>query len=100
MTLVGWARWVREARTQGAGVAALLPRPRTQHRPAQRGQTAQRSFRFELLFRDERMREIASVERAQVVETLAHAEQLHGQAELLRDRDRDAAFRRAVELRQ
>src|SRR5262245_33575828 len=50
--------------------------------------------------RDERLREVVRVERAQVLERLAHADQLHGQAELVRDRDRDAALRAAVELRQ
>ena len=49
---------------------------------------------------DERAREVVRVERAQVVELLAHADQLHRQAELVGDRDRDAALRRAVELRQ
>src|SRR5690242_16903995 len=52
------------------------------------------------LLRDERTREVSRVEGAQVVETLADADQLHGQTELLRDRDRDPALRRSVELRQ
>jgi hypothetical protein len=38
-----------EARTQGAAIAALLTRLRTQHRAAQRGQATQQSFRFKLL---------------------------------------------------
>ena len=49
---------------------------------------------------DERTSVVAGVERAQVVEPLPHADELHGQPELVRDRDRDAAFRGAVELRQ
>ena len=49
---------------------------------------------------DERAGEIVRVERAQVVETLADADQLHRQAELVGDRDGDPALRRAVELRQ
>ena len=36
----------------------------------------------------------------QVVETLPHADELHRQAELVGDRDRDPALGRAVELRQ
>ncbi len=40
------------------------------------------------------------VERPQVVEPFADADELHRQAELVRDRDGDAALRRAVELRQ
>src|SRR3954451_12098943 len=44
--------------------------------------------------------EVVSVERAQVLERLADADQLHGDAELARDGERDAALRRAVELGQ
>src|SRR5207237_10453612 len=49
---------------------------------------------------DERAREILRIERPQVVELLADADQLHRQAELVGDRNRDTAFRGAVELRQ
>ena len=49
---------------------------------------------------DKRAREVLRVERAQVVDLLPHADQLHGQAELIGDRDRDTALRGAVELRQ
>src|SRR5689334_22906826 len=52
------------------------------------------------LLRDERPGEILSVERPQIVERLPYADQLDRQAELVRDRDRDAALRAAVELRQ
>jgi hypothetical protein len=44
-------------------------------------------------------REIARVKRPQVVQPLPHADELHGQPELLGDRDGDAALGRAVELR-
>jgi hypothetical protein len=44
-------------------------------------------------------REIARVERPQVVQPLPDAHELHGQPELLRDRDRDPALGGAVELR-
>src|SRR5436190_4466791 len=49
---------------------------------------------------DESPSEIVRIERPQIVERLPHADQLHGQAELVRDRDRDAALGTAVELRQ
>src|SRR4051812_9797125 len=49
---------------------------------------------------DEGPGEVARVEGAQVVQAFADADQLHGEAELLRDRDRDAALRGAIELRQ
>src|SRR5438105_5020707 len=49
--------------------------------------------------RDQRARELVGVERAQVLERLAHADQLHRQAELARDRHRDTPARGAVELR-
>ena len=42
--------------------------------------------------------EVVRVERPQVVQALADSDQLHGQAELVRDRDRDPALGRAVEL--
>ena len=44
-------------------------------------------------------REIARVKRPQVVQPLPHADELHGQPELLRDRDGDPALGGAVELR-
>jgi hypothetical protein len=44
-------------------------------------------------------REITRVKRPQVVQPLPHADELHGQPELLRDRDRDPALGGAVELR-
>jgi hypothetical protein len=49
---------------------------------------------------DESAGEVRGVERAKIFELLPHADQLHRQAELVRDRHRDAALRRAVELRQ
>ena len=49
-------------------------------------------------FSDEGVREIAGVERPEVVQALADADQLHRQAQLLGDRERDAALRGAVEL--
>jgi len=49
--------------------------------------------------RDQGAREIARVKRPQVVQPLPHADELHGQPELLRDRDRDPALGGAVELR-
>src|SRR5206468_4406828 len=52
------------------------------------------------LARDERAREVLCVERAQILERLADADQLHWQAELVRDRDRDAALGAPVELRE
>src|SRR5438876_6699031 len=44
--------------------------------------------------------EVARVERAQIFKALADADQLHGHAQLVRDRDGDAALCRPVELRQ
>src|SRR5262249_276241 len=44
-------------------------------------------------------REIARIKGPQVVQPLPHADELHGQPELLRDRDGDAALGRAVDLR-
>src|SRR5215210_4764528 len=49
---------------------------------------------------DERGGEVVGIERAQVLERLADADQLHRDAELGGDRQRDAALRRAVELRE
>jgi hypothetical protein len=49
--------------------------------------------------RDQGAREIARVKRPQVVQPLPHTHELHGQPELLRDRDRDSALGGAVELR-
>jgi hypothetical protein len=49
--------------------------------------------------RDQGAREIARVKRPQVVEPLPDAHELHGQPELLRDRDGDPALGGAVELR-
>src|SRR5213079_743445 len=52
------------------------------------------------LTRDEGPGEVLRVERPQILELLAHADQLDRQPELVRDRDRDAALRTAVELRE
>src|SRR5436190_19194505 len=52
------------------------------------------------LFGDEGARELVSVEGPEIVELLTYPDQLHGQTELVGDRNRDTAFRRAVELRQ
>src|SRR3954462_7364961 len=52
------------------------------------------------LLRDEGACEILGIERTKIVQRLPYADQLHGQAELVRDRDGDAALRAAVELRQ
>src|SRR4029078_12746903 len=49
---------------------------------------------------EKRARVVARVERAKVLEPLAHPDELHGQSELVRDGERDAAFGRSVELRQ
>jgi hypothetical protein len=49
--------------------------------------------------RDQGAREITRIKRPQVVEPLPDAHELHGQPELLRDRDGDPALGRAVELR-
>ena len=49
---------------------------------------------------DQRPRIVTGVERAQVVDSLTHSDELHGQAELDRDRYRHAAPRAAVELRE
>jgi hypothetical protein len=49
---------------------------------------------------DRRDRELLRVERAQVLQLLADADQLDRDLELMGDRERDAAARRAVELRQ
>ena len=49
--------------------------------------------------RDQGAREVARVKRPQVVQPLPDAHELHGQPELLRDRDRDPALGGAVELR-
>ena len=49
--------------------------------------------------RDQGAREVARVKRPQVVQPLPDADELHGQPELLRDRDRDPALGGAVELR-
>src|ERR1041384_901248 len=46
------------------------------------------------------MGKIAGIERPEVVEPFADADQLDRQAELVGDRDRDSAFRGAVQLRQ
>src|SRR4051812_48315683 len=68
----------------------------------QRGQTTPRSRRIRGINRltDQRPREVLRVERAEVVELLADADELDRQAELVRDRDRNAALCAAVELRQ
>ena len=52
------------------------------------------------LTRDEGAREVLRIERTQVVEAFADADQLHGQTQLVRDRDRDPALGGPVELRQ
>jgi hypothetical protein len=44
--------------------------------------------------------EVARIERPEILQLLPDPDELHRQAELVRDRDRDAALRRAVELRQ
>src|SRR4051794_8119774 len=44
--------------------------------------------------------EVVGVEWAQVLDPFADANQLHGDAKLLGDRQRDPALRRTVELRQ
>src|SRR3954447_8067087 len=49
---------------------------------------------------EEGAREVVWIEWPQVVQLLADADQLHRQAELVRDRHGDAALRGAVELRQ
>src|SRR5919112_1253432 len=49
---------------------------------------------------EQRAGEVVGVEGAQVLEALADPDQLHRHAELLRDGQRDAALRGAVELRQ
>src|ERR671932_145316 len=48
----------------------------------------------------QRAREVAGVEGPQVVELLSDADELHRDPELARDRERDAALRGAVELRE
>src|SRR6185503_13071839 len=50
--------------------------------------------------RDERPREVVRIERPEVVQALPDPDQFHGQPELVRDRDRDPALGRAVELGQ
>ena len=52
------------------------------------------------LSRNERPGEVARVERAEIVQPFSDADELHREAELVGDRDRDPALRRAVELRQ
>src|SRR2546423_7598292 len=52
------------------------------------------------LTRDERPREVVRIERPEVLELLPHADQLDGEPELVRDRDRDPALCAAVQLRQ
>src|SRR6185312_9497729 len=47
---------------------------------------------------DDGPREVVRIERPQVLELLPDADQLHRHAQLLRDRERDAALRGAVEL--
>src|SRR6188472_556323 len=53
-----------------------------------------------MALRDERARVVVRVERMEVVDSLPHADELHRDAQLVGDRDGDAALRRAVELRQ
>ena len=50
--------------------------------------------------RHERAGEVVGVERAQVLERLADADELDGNAELARDGKRDAALGGPVELRE
>src|SRR5262245_63815755 len=69
------------------------PRPRARRRSRSRPSAAR-------LLVKERMSELPGVERAQVLEPLAHADQLHRDAELAGDRERDPALRGPVELRQ
>src|SRR5207302_7149741 len=52
------------------------------------------------LFGDQRTRVVVGVERTQIVEPLAYAHELHGEAELHRDGDRDPTFCASVELRE
>ena len=49
---------------------------------------------------DERLDVFLRVERLEIVDALAEADVLHRHAQLLRDGNADAAFGRAVELRQ
>src|SRR5438874_7682482 len=46
----------------------------------------------------DRPREVLRLERREVVDALAHADEMHGQAKLRCDGDQDAATRGAVEL--
>jgi hypothetical protein len=85
---VAFARFVRSAYRWLAPRAALFARASFAF--------ARRSLRS---LRDQGAREIARIERPQVVQPLPDADELHGQPELLGDRDGDAALGRAVELR-
>src|SRR6266540_4030998 len=76
----------------------------TKANTSERGRLMTRLFSAEgmgaTLSGDEGAREVLRVERPEVVEALSYPDQLHRQAELVRDRDGDAAFGAAVELRQ
>src|SRR6185312_8978522 len=74
--------------------ASLMPSNRTR-----RATTARRAYAA-WLAGHKRPGEVAGVERLEVVERLAHADELHGQPELVRDREHNAALRGAVELRE
>jgi hypothetical protein len=85
---VAFARFIRSAYRWLAPRAARLARASFAF--------ARRGVRS---LRDQGAREIARVKRPQVVQPLPDADELNGQPELLRDRDRDPALGRAVELR-
>src|SRR5512140_1746067 len=97
----GWHAWSAAGRTGTRCTRRPTSPRRSPVSASSRGrESTSRSRRGSVLAADERPGEVVRVEGAQVVELLPHADQLHGQAELVRDRDRDAALRRAVELRQ
>src|SRR5262245_61329857 len=82
-----------------------LPRERTPERVSWRrsdswSNTGASSLRAGALVGEQRGGELASVERAQVLEPLANSDQLDWELELGGDRERDAALRCPIELRE
>ena len=55
-------------------------------------------MRAATLLGEHRLDEAVGIERLDVLGPLAHADELHGNVELLADRDHDASARGAVEL--
>src|SRR4051812_42683658 len=79
---------------------AISPNASTTARISQIAQDSTESIVSEVLRREQRFGEVVGVERPQVLELLADADQLDRDPELVGDRQRDASLGRPVELRE